>query len=443
MRDRNFRQLIQFLLFWGFASNLAIPFFAVYMLKRLEFPLSWVIALSVLSQMFNLFFLRVWGRFIDRFGNKVILSLCASLYLLVILGWIFTTMPERYFLTIPLLVILHVFAGIATAGVTLTVGTIGLKLSPSGQATPYLAGASIATNLGAGLGPLAGGYLADYFSIRQLNLTFTWTDPLGSLQIPALSIIGFDFLFGIAFILGLITLSTLATIREEGEVSREVILESLMTPTRELSRPMSSVPAFNLWSNFPFGHLKRLPVPGLDVALGVTIYQIAEMAKAATLAAVHGRKVTRKLAKTLEDSLAMIWKDRKQVKVHGIEIARQVARGAIHAVDEKSLDVEQMESVVAIGVVKIVSQAGVDPADAVFGASQGIIQGAAEANIDLGTATLQTIAAAKKVASQTGLSKVVAVNKATEGALQAAEAIGEQAFTQVKVAIEGNKLSES
>ena len=441
LRDKNFRQLIQFLLFWGFASNLAIPFFAVYMLQRLEFPLSWVIALSILSQLFNLFFLRVWGRFVDRFGNKVILSLCASLYLLVILGWIFTTMPERYFLTVPLLIVLHIFAGIATAGVTITVGTIGLKLSPLGQATPYLSGASIATNLGAGLGPLVGGYLADYFSLRQLNLTFTWIDPLGSIQIPALSIIGFDFLFGIAFIIGVITLSTLATIREEGEVSREVVLESLMAPTRELSRPMSSVPAFNLWSNFPFGNLKRVLVPGLDVALGVTIYQIAEMAKVATLAAVRGRKVTSKLAKTLENSLATIWQDKKKVKIHGIEIARQMARGAIHAVDEKSLDIKQMESMVVIGVVKIVSKAGVDPADAIFGASQGIIQGAAEVKIDLGIATLQTIAAAKKVAAQTGLSEVLAMSRATEGALQAAKAIGTDTFAQVRLAIEEDPLA--
>jgi len=431
IRDKNFRQLIQFLLFWGFVSNLAIPFFAVYMLKRLGLPLSWVIALSVLSQLFNILFLRVWGRFVDRYGNKAVLSLCASLYLLVILGWIFTTMPERYFLTVPLLVVLHIFAGISTAGVTLTVGTIGLKLSPSGQATPYLAGASIATNFGAGLGPIVGGYLADYFSIRQINLTFTWTDPVGSIQIPALSIVGFDFLFGIAFILGLITLGALTTIREEGEVSREVILESLMTPTRELSRPMSSIPAFNLWSNFPFGYLKRLPVPGLDVALGVTIYQIAEMAKVATLAAVRGRKVTRKLVGALENGLAKIWGQKEEVKEHGIEIARQLARGAIHAVDEKSLDVKQIESAVVISVAEIVSQAGVDPEGAILGASEGIIQGAAEVKADLAVAVEQVMKAARKVAELIGLSQKVAVECAIEGMLKAAEAIGKTAATHV------------
>ncbi len=430
-RDSNFRRLIQFLFFWGFASNMAIPFFAVYMLKWLGLPLSWVIALSILSQLFNIFFLRVWGRFVDRFGNKAVLTLCASLYLLVIVGWIFTTMPERYFLTMPLLVLLHVFAGIANAGVTLTVGTIGLKLAPQGEATPYLAGASLATNLGAGLGPLCGGLLADFFSVRQLNLTFTWIDPSSSIQLPALSIMSFDFLFCIAFVLGLITLGTLATLREEGEVGREVVLESLFFPTRELSRPMSSVPAYNLLSNFPFGFLKRVPIPGLDVAFGVTAYQIAEMSRAATLTAVRGRRITKKLVKALENSLAGVWKAKEEVKEHGIEVTRQAARGAMHVVNEKPLAVEQLVGPVMTGIVKVSSQAGVNPLNGILGASQGIIQGAAETGADLGDATLQIIEAVKEIAAQTGLSEESAVAKAAEGALQAAEAIGPEAVAEV------------
>jgi len=430
-RDANFRRLMQFLLFWGFASNLAIPFFAVHMLQRLGLPVSWVIGLSIISQLFNILSLRVWGTFVDKFGNKGVLSLCASLYLLVILGWIFTTMPERYFLTIPLLVVLHILAGIATAGVTLTVGTIGLKLAPRGEATSYLAGASLATNLGAGVGPLCGGLLANFFSVRQVNLTFTWIDPISFIQFPALSIIGRDFLFGIAFIVGLITLGVLARIREEGEVSREAILESMMTPMREFSRPMSSVPGFAFLSNFPFGFIKRVPVPGLDVALGVTAYQIAEMARAATLTTVRGRRLTKKLAKALEDGLAGIWKAREEVKVHGVEITRQAARGAMHVVNEKPLAMEQLVGAVTMGVVEASSKAGVNPLNGVLGASQGIIQGAAETEADLGEAALQTIEAAKEVAAQIGLPEEMVVAKAVEGVLLAAEAIGPEAVAQV------------
>jgi MFS family permease len=431
IKDTNFRRLIQFLLFWGFASNLAIPFFAIHMLKRLGLPLTWVIALSILSQLFNIFFLRVWGRFVDKFGSKAVLSLCASLYLLVILGWIFTTMPERYFLTMPLLVILHAFAGIANAGVTLTVGTIGLKLAPREEATSYLAGASLATNLGAGLGPLCGGLLADFFSARQLNLTFTWIDPVSSVQLPALSIIGFDFLFGIAFVLGVVTLGTLATIREEGEVGREIILQSLFFPMRELSRPMSSVPAYNLLANFPFGFLKRIPIPGIDVALGATAYQIAEMSRAATLTAVSGQRLTKRLVRALDNGLASIWRDRAEVKIHGVEIARHAARGALHAANDTPLAVEKLVVPVTAGVVKVASQAGVDPLNGISGASQGIIQGAAETGADLGVAAVQVVEAAKAIAAETGLAEEVAVAKAAEGALEAAEAIGPEAVAEV------------
>ncbi len=435
IRDSNFRRLLQFLFYWGFASNLAIPFFAVHMLQRLGLPVLWVIAFSVLSQMFNILFLRVWGPLADRFGNKPVLSVGVSLYLLVIIGWIFTTMPERYFLTVPLLVLLHIFAGIASAAVTFTVGTIGLKLAPQGESTTYLAGASLATNLGAGLGPLLGGFLADFFSTRQLSLTFTWIDPSSTIQLPALSIIGRDFLFGIAFVLGFITLAVLAAIREEGEVGREVILESLMSPMHEFSHPMSSVPGFTFLSNFPFGFLKRVPVPGLDVAMGVTVYQIAEMARAATSAAIRGRSVTKRLARALENSLATIWKGREEMKVHGVEVTRHVARGAMHAMDEKTVEVENLARSVMQSAVAVASQAGTKPEDAILGASQGIIQGAAETKADFRAATLQVIEAAKQVAAQVGLSEQEAAAKAVEGALQAAEALGPEVAAEVVEAI--------
>jgi len=435
IRDSNFKRLLQFLLFWSFASNLAVPFFAVHMLQRLGLPVTGVIALSVLSQMFNIGFLRIWGPFADRFGNKSVLSVGVSLYLLVILGWIFTTMPERYFLTIPLLVLLHIFAGIASAAVTFTVGTIGLKLAPRGEATTYLAGASLATNLGAGLGPLLGGLLADFFSTRQLNFIFNWIDPTTTLEFTAINISGRDFLFGIAFVLGLITLGVLALIKEEGEEGREVILESLMSPMREISQPMSSVPGFTFLSNFPFGFLKRVPVPGLDVALGVTVYQIAEMARAAALAAVRGQRVTKRLATELGKNIEQIRRQRSKVRHHGIEVARHMARGAMHVVDDKPVEVKQLVERIMQDVVTTSSRAGIDSGDAILGASQGIVQGAVETGTDIETVVGQTIKVVREAAKQIGLSEDEAITRAVEGTLQAAEALEPQVAAEVVEAI--------
>ena len=279
-RDQEFRPLLRFQFMWQLALNLATPFFAVYLLQRLGMPLSAVIGFTVLSQVFNLLFLRVWGPMADRYGSKSVLSVSASLYLIVILGWTFTTLPERYFLTLPLLIILHALAGAAASGVTITTGTIGMKLAPEGKATAYLAATSIAASFGAGIGPLIGGRFADYFMVRTLSLDFLWAGPNGTTTLPALSLTGFDFLFGITFVLGLITLSGLAALREHGAVDREVVVEALMAPIQRMSRPMSTVPGLSYLAQFPYSYLRN--VPGIDVAIGVTGYQAAEAARAPT-----------------------------------------------------------------------------------------------------------------------------------------------------------------
>jgi len=168
-RDNNFKNLITFMGSWNFAVNLAAPFFTVYMLKRLEMDLSLIIALTVLSQVMNIAFLQTWGRVADRFSHKSVLAVSGPLFIISILAWTFTTMPEKYVLTLPLLVIIHMVMGISTAGVTLASATIGLKLAPRGEATSYLAANSLVNSLAAGIAPVLGGLFADFFAKEQKN----------------------------------------------------------------------------------------------------------------------------------------------------------------------------------------------------------------------------------------------------------------------------------
>lgn len=48
--------------------------------------------------------------------------------MLCIRAWTFTTLPEKYILTVPLLIVIHIVMGISMAGIALASGTIGLKL---------------------------------------------------------------------------------------------------------------------------------------------------------------------------------------------------------------------------------------------------------------------------------------------------------------------------
>jgi len=424
-RDTNYRNLIRFLFLWGFAINLATPFFAVYMLQRLGLPLPAVIVFNIIIQAFNILFLRVWGRLADQFGIKTILSMCLSLYLLVILGWTFTTMPERYFFTIPLLIILHILAGIAAAGVTLATGTIGMKLAPSGKATSYLAGAGLAINLGAGLGPLVGGYFADFFSERHLSLNFVWSDPNRLFELGALDLTGFDFLFSIAFILGLITLTLLAGVREEGEVGREVVLDALHAPMRELSRPVSTIAGLSFLSQFPYAYLRWVPVPGVDVALGVTMYQVAEMSKLATVLTKKGAFTTAKLTKVLGESLSEI----KEVsdglrRAYAVEVSKHAARGVIHAIDKASKkDIGQLAHQAVIGVTHAMRQFRFDTKHVLRGIGYGVVQGADEVDADMQVAALHTVDAVKQLAPEMGITEEAAKEEVARGALEAAQTI--------------------
>ena len=440
-RDGNYRRLLSFLLLSELALHMSIPFFAVYMLLRLGLPLWAVIGFSILSQAFNILFLRLWGRLADRFGFKAILSVSVSLYLLIVLGWTFTTMPERYVLTIPLLVILHILAGIAAAGVTLSTGTIGLKLAPKGQATAYLAAAGLATSLGVGLGPLLGGYLSDFFSVRQLSFIIEWTSPISSIHLPVLSLSGFDFLFCITFVVGLFTLGILVAFREQGEVGREVILETLFAPMRHAVRPMSSVPGLGFLSQFPYSVLRRVPVPGLDVALGVTAYQLADMAKNTTAAVVRSQPRVVSIARALEKALTRILGRTDDMQAHGMEVARQTARGTMHARTNTDLDVAQLARSAILGIASTFGRRRMVPGDALRGAGYGVVQGAAEIGASLGQAAISAVGAGKEVAAEAGLSEKEAAVCVARGALEAAAAIGEKAVVEVKSSLPADAMT--
>jgi len=256
-KDDNFRNLIHSLGWWSFAINLAAPFFTVYMLKRLGLNMSWVVALTVLSQAVNVLFLRVWGRVSDRLSHKSVLRVSGPLFVGCILAWTFTTMPERYVLTIPLIVIIHVLTGVSTAGVTLASSNIGLKLAPRGKATAYLAAISLVNSLAAGLAPIVGGGCVDFFAGRALSWTWTWTTPGRDFAVRTLDFQHWDFLFFLAFLLGLYSIHRLAKVEEVGEVEERVVVTELVAEMRRRMSNLSTVGGLRRMVQFPFATLKH------------------------------------------------------------------------------------------------------------------------------------------------------------------------------------------
>lgn len=255
LRDENYRSLVIFLACWNFAVNLAAPFFAVYLLVRLEVPLTWVLALSVLSQVCNLVFLRVWGGVADRRGHKTVLGLTGPLFIVSIALWPFTTLPERYFLTVPLLILIHALAGISTAGVNLCAGSITLKLAPRGKATAFLAVNALVSGIAATLAPALGGLVGDRLANRRLSLDFRWAgDGAGTKMLTPLDLQGLDFVFALAVLFGLYAVHRLLAVREPGAAigsdPRQIYGE-----LRRAVRNVSTAAGLRRLSAFPYATL--------------------------------------------------------------------------------------------------------------------------------------------------------------------------------------------
>jgi len=431
-RDKNYFQLIRFLFLWSLALNLAVPFFSVYMLQRLELPVSLVIGLNVLSQIFNISFSRAWGRFVDKFGSKVVLSVCASLYLLVIIGWTFTTMPERYSFTIPLLFILHIFAGIAVSGVTLAISTIGIKLAQPGQATSYMAASSLATNLGSGIGPIMGGFLAYFFAQYSMTMDIIFTAPEKVIDFGFIYLEGLDFLFLITFVVGLLTLNTLVTVHEEGEVERDVVIDELMMQTRGLSRNVSPTPGLGFATVFPFNYLRK--VPGADVAIGVTAYQLGQTLKMISDGAVRGIQFTSDIAKTIEHSISSLLEGEEDLMEQTTELAKETIIEAIRYGVEKGEQETVLTSAIE-GTLNALVQVNAQPEAAVRGVGYGVIAGAAATRLNLEKTAVEAVEAVKQSVPKLGITEYKSIIILKESMYQAAKEQGGDALPRIRKAI--------
>jgi MFS family permease len=257
-KDTNFLQLLIFLGSWNFAINLAAPFFTVYMLKRLKLSMTLIIAFSVLSQIFNVLSLRLWGLLADRYSNKSVLTETGPLFILTIALWPFTTMPESYFLTIPLVILIHILAGISTAGVNLCTGNIALKLAPNGKATSYLAVNALVSGIAATIAPILGGWLGTILDGERLSLTLSWmSKEIIRWRLPTVELMGLDFLFIISLIFGLYSMHRLLAVKEQGEVEERIVSEQIHMEMRKTVRNISNVAGIRDLFYFPYAVLQK------------------------------------------------------------------------------------------------------------------------------------------------------------------------------------------
>lgn len=156
--DRRFRKLLRFLVLWSMATGIAGPFFAAHMIKNLHMSFTQIAIYSILAGIMNLITQPLWGRVIDRVGNRPVLAFNLAGVVALPLLWLLTR-PDRIW---PIWTD-ATLTGVFWPGFTLASFNLILATAPERDRTAYLGMQGAAVGISTFLASLVGGFIAKGF----------------------------------------------------------------------------------------------------------------------------------------------------------------------------------------------------------------------------------------------------------------------------------------
>ena len=102
----------------------------------------------------------------------------------------------------------------------------------AGQATSFLAASSVVSASCAALAPIIGGLCADFFADHELSLGFTWKTDVNAVTVHVLNLHAWTFFFGLAFMVGLLSLHRLSFVQEANKAINPLLMRDLLLEAR-------------------------------------------------------------------------------------------------------------------------------------------------------------------------------------------------------------------
>ncbi len=210
-QDKNFLKFSLFIAFWSFATGIAAPFYAVFMIEELKINYSTIALFTALGTLSTILSYPFWGFLSDKFSNKPILKISTSIAMFLPILWMFNT-KDNY----QLIPVVHILGGMSTAAITLTSFNLLLRVTPEKRRSIYIAIYAMFSGIAAFIAPIAGGYLAEALSEVQLSIG---NFPVGSLQI----------IFLLSSALTLISGHFFPDVKESSQVGAGEVIRNLWT----------------------------------------------------------------------------------------------------------------------------------------------------------------------------------------------------------------------
>ena len=171
LKNKRFMTLCFFFTCWFFAIGLSSPFNNVYLLEVMHLSfLEITLYAQIVSNIMTMVTVTIWGRAIDRYGNKPVMQLTGLICMCLTMLWLFMQ-PGRIFLVI----LLNLLSGFFWVSLDLGQQNLYLGLSEQKNRSAYLAVFFTVTNLiGTALGNTIGGALVQgpFTEFAKLNLMF-------------------------------------------------------------------------------------------------------------------------------------------------------------------------------------------------------------------------------------------------------------------------------
>jgi len=152
-RESNFLKFVVFSASLTFATYLSAPFFAVFMLRDLQFSYLTYMGLQVCSSFASLVALPLWGRHADLVGNVGVLRLSSFFAALIPVLWLFSHDPAY-------LMLVQIWSGFAWSGVTLSAANFIYDAVTPQKRVRCIAYFNVINGVALFLGSFLGGFLA-------------------------------------------------------------------------------------------------------------------------------------------------------------------------------------------------------------------------------------------------------------------------------------------
>jgi MFS family permease len=159
MHKNNFGRFVIFVAGITFATQLASPFFAVFMLKELNFTYSTFFLVSLASVLATILSMSSWGKVVDKYGDVKILRVSGIFIFIIPLMWICSIFLPTSFV-IPYLFFAEFFSGFVWAGFNLAAGNFIYTVVTRERVALCSSYFNMLNGLGVFLGAALGGILA-------------------------------------------------------------------------------------------------------------------------------------------------------------------------------------------------------------------------------------------------------------------------------------------